>query len=97
MHRHSLIIILKKLIKLIRITHVQLSKRKYPLIDIYRVFIAYGSRFEKIVCVFLGFGLGNVLLDVFVEADCLVEVDGFEVVEVDVLKDLVQFPLLLLR
>jgi hypothetical protein len=58
------------------------------------VFVANGGGLEKIVGVFLCFCFGNVFLDVLVEANGLMEIDGFEVIEVDVVIDLNQFFLL---
>jgi hypothetical protein len=60
------------------------------------VFVANCGRFEEIVGVFFGLGLGDVFLDVLVEPHCLVQVDGFEVVEVDVVVDFSQLGDLLL-
>lgn len=60
------------------------------------MFVANGGRFEEIVGVFFGLGLGDVFLDVLVEAHCLVQIDGFEVVEVDVVVDFSQLGDLLL-
>lgn len=58
--------------------------------------VADGGRLQEIVGVFFRLGLSDVLLDVFVEPDCLVEVDGLQVIEIDVVEDLLQLVLVFL-
>jgi hypothetical protein len=60
------------------------------------VFVADGCGFEEVVGVFFRFGLWYIFLYVFIEPDCFVEVDGFEIVEVDVIVNLYQFLFLFL-
>lgn len=96
MQRHRRIILLDELVELVRITDVQLGKGEDPLVNVDRMLVADGRAFQEIVGVLLGLGLGDVLLDVLVEAHGLVVVDGLQVVEVDVLEDLLQLFLLLL-
>lgn len=43
---------------------------------------------QKIVCVFFGLGFGDVLLDVFVKADSLMQIDCFQIIEIYVREDL---------
>ena len=58
--------------------------------------VADGSRLQKVVGIFFCLGLGDVLLDVLVEAHCLVQVDGSQIIEINVVVYLSQLLDLLL-
>lgn len=47
--------------------------------------VANCSRFEKIIGVFFCLSLWDVLLNVLIKANCLVQIDCLEVIEVDVI------------
>lgn len=53
--------------------------------------VADSRGFQEIIGVFFSLSLRDVLLYVFVKPDSLVEVDGLEIVEIDVIVDLCQF------
>lgn len=53
--------------------------------------VADGGRFEEVIGILFSLGLGDVLLDVLVKTHRLVQVDGLEVVEIDVVVDFGQF------
>lgn len=91
LYGHRCLIVLQKFVELIGVTDIEFAETEKPLIDVYRVLVTDGGRFKEIVGIFLCLGLCDVLLDVFVEPDCLVEVDGFEVVEIDIVKYLGEF------
>jgi hypothetical protein len=60
------------------------------------VLIANGSSFQKVVGIFFSLGLGDILLNVLIEPDCLVQINCLLVIEVDIIKNLLKFGLLLL-
>ena len=52
------------------------------------MFVADGGGLEEIISIFFCFGLCDAFLDVRIESDCFVQIDGFLVIEVDVVEDL---------
>ena len=93
---HCCLVVVHKLVELVLVTDVQFTETEDPLIDVDGVLVADGRRLQEVIGILLSLGLSDVLIDVFVESDCLVQVDGLQIVEVDVVEDVCQFLLVVL-
>ena len=97
MHSHSCLVVIKEFAELVRVTDKQFAETKEPFVDVDRAFVANGSRLQKIVGIFLRFGLSNVLLDILIESNCLVQIYGFQVVKIDIVEYFSQLLFMLFR
>ena len=91
LRRYCRFIVINKLLELVLVCVMKFSKAEKPFINVDWVLIANGSCLQKIICVLFCFGLRNVFLNVLVKPDCFVQVDGFQIIKIDIVEDFLKF------